>query len=160
MRTVSSNDQAACAGGSAHNSGYSLIGSLPRPLETYIADQGAARVFSTFWILEPYDLSKSTAFGPSWQFAMDRPFAFQFGQVSPDGRWLAYGSNETGQTEVYVIPFAPGSPAAGKWQLSTAGGQQPCWRADGRELFFANSGKLMAVDVNTNAKSFEAGTPH
>ena len=54
-------------------------------------------------------------------------------RLSPDGKWLAYTSNESGVDEVYVVPY-PG--LAGKWQLSTGGGEAPEWRADGKELFY------------------------
>jgi eukaryotic-like serine/threonine-protein kinase len=83
------------------------------------------------------------------------------GQVSPDGRWLAYCSIESGRPEVYVVPFAPGSDKsiAGKWQVSIAGGTQPRWRGDGRELFYMGPDqKLMALDVKPS-QSFERGTP-
>jgi Tol biopolymer transport system component len=77
-------------------------------------------------------------------------------QFSPDGRWMAYASNETGSMEIYVSPF-PG--ANGKWQVSSAGGQEPRWRQDGKELFYLSAeGKMMAVAVKTGA-SFEAGSP-
>ena len=77
-------------------------------------------------------------------------FTFRHGQVSPDGRWLAYVSNESGRLEVYVQPFAPApqKPPQGKWQISTGGGNQPRWRADGKELFYqALDTKIMAADV-------------
>lgn len=76
---------------------------------------------------------------------------------SPDGRWMAYSSNEAGRQEIYVQPF----PAAvGKWQVSTTGGVQPQWRRDGKELFFlALDGTLMAADVK-GGSTFEAGVPH
>jgi eukaryotic-like serine/threonine-protein kinase len=81
------------------------------------------------------------------------------GQLSPDGRWMAYASDESGQDEVYVRPF----PASeGKWRISTAGGEQPRWRGDGRELFFVGAdGRLMAVAVNASAgsPSLEVGAP-
>ena len=83
------------------------------------------------------------------------------GQLSPDGRWIAYTSVESGRPEVYVQPFALKSPktAAGKWQVSTAGGLQPRWRSDGKELFYmAPDRKLMAVEVKAGA-SFQRGTP-
>jgi serine/threonine protein kinase/Tol biopolymer transport system component len=77
-------------------------------------------------------------------------------QFSPDGRWMAYASNETGNMEVYVSPFPSGN---GKWQVSSAGGQEPRWRQDGKELFYMSAdGKMMAVAVKTGA-SFEAASP-
>jgi dipeptidyl aminopeptidase/acylaminoacyl peptidase len=77
-------------------------------------------------------------------------------QFSPDGRWVAYASNETGNMEIYVSPF----PAANsKWQVSTAGGEEPRWRQDGKELFYVSpEGKMMSVEVKTGA-SFEAASP-
>jgi len=78
------------------------------------------------------------------------------GRFSPDGRWLAYTSDESGRPEVYVQPF-PGH--GGKWQISTAGGGQPVWNRNGKELFYASAdNKLMAVDVKADS-SFEVGTP-
>ena len=87
------------------------------------------------------------------------PFAESHGQVSPDGKWLAYYSNETGANEIYVQPFPGG---AGKWQISTNGGVFPRWRHDGRELFYMSQnsgGKLMAVDIRSNGSMFDSGTP-
>ena len=81
------------------------------------------------------------------------------GQVafSPDGRWVAYQTNESGRFEVVVQPFPD---AGGKWQVSTAGGVAPRWRADGKELYFlAPDATLMAVPVTAAGTSFEAGTP-
>jgi hypothetical protein len=65
---------------------------------------------------------------------------------SPDGRWLAYVSNESGRPEIYVQPY-PGP--GGKWQISTEGGTEPLWNRNGRELFFRNGNKMMAVKVAT-----------
>jgi len=77
-------------------------------------------------------------------------------QFSPDGRWMCYASNETGRMEIYVSPFPTGN---GKWQVSNAGGEEPRWRQDGKELFYLSAeGKMMAVGVKTGA-SFEAGSP-
>ncbi len=72
---------------------------------------------------------------------------------SPDGRWVAYSSNESGRNEIYVQAFVPGAPAAGgKRQLSTGGGSVPFWRRDGRELYYlAPDGKLMAVQITPGA---------
>jgi Tol biopolymer transport system component len=75
---------------------------------------------------------------------------------SPDGRFVAYQSNESGRAEVYVQGF-PGP--GGKWQVSTAGGAEPHWRADGRELYYrAPDQKVMAVEIQT-AGGFSAGVP-
>ncbi|MGB9075179.1 MAG: protein kinase [Terriglobales bacterium] len=77
-------------------------------------------------------------------------------QFSPDGRWIAYASNETGSWEIYVSPFPSMN---GKWQLSSGGGQEPRWCQDGKELFYLSAdGKMMAVAVTTGA-SFKAGSP-
>jgi serine/threonine-protein kinase len=65
--------------------------------------------------------------------------------VSPDGRWLAYASNESGQYEVYVRPFP--NTNDGKWQVSTNHGTEPVWAHSGRELFYKGSGDLMVVEV-------------
>jgi serine/threonine protein kinase len=78
-------------------------------------------------------------------------------RFSPDGKWVAYSSVESKrQFEVYVQSFPP---TGAKYQISTNGGRQPYWRADGRELFYiAQDGKLMAVPVKTGA-TFEFGSP-
>ncbi len=71
-------------------------------------------------------------------------FTETVGQVSPDGRWLAYRSNESGRNEIYVQSFP--APGGGKWQISKDGGVDARWRRDGRELFYyASDGRLMAV---------------
>jgi hypothetical protein len=77
-------------------------------------------------------------------------------QFSPDGKWVAYSSNESGRWEVYVTSFPD---ARGKWQVSTNGGEQPRWRGDGKEIYYLSSdAKLMAVSVDTRTE-FESGTP-
>ena len=75
--------------------------------------------------------------------------------ISPDGRWLAYASDETGRYEIYVSAF-PGP--GGKFEISTEGGTEPAWNRNGRELFFRSGDKMMAVDVATQA-TFSAGKP-
>jgi eukaryotic-like serine/threonine-protein kinase len=83
------------------------------------------------------------------------PFGVTQGQFSPDGRWVAYASNESGKWEIYVAPF-PGP--GGNWKVSSAGGSEPRWRRDGKELFYlAPDAKLMAVDVK-GGTTFEAGS--
>ena len=80
------------------------------------------------------------------------------GQFSPDGKWIAYTSDESGSPEVYVRHF----PDVGKkWQISTHGGVQGRWRANTKELFYlALDGTLMAVDVVASSSSFRPGAPH
>jgi len=77
-------------------------------------------------------------------------------RFSPDGRWVAYASDESSSTQIYVQSFPAGSS---KIQISTAGGMQPRWRADGKELYYvALDGELMAVEVKANHR-FEVGDP-
>jgi serine/threonine protein kinase len=76
-------------------------------------------------------------------------------QWSPDGHWIAYGSDESGRDEVYVLPF----PLTGqRWRVSTDGGSEPAWSHDGRELFYRGGGKVWAVDVRTSP-AFSVGSP-
>jgi eukaryotic-like serine/threonine-protein kinase len=78
------------------------------------------------------------------------------GRLSPDGRWIAYQSDESDEHQVYVESFPPGQ---GKWRVSASGGRAPEWRPDGRELYFVdNEGNLVAVPV-TGGPGFEVGTP-
>ena len=76
-------------------------------------------------------------------------------RFSPDGRWLAYVSNESGRNEIYVQPY-PGP--GGKWQISTEGGAEPVWNRNGRELFYRTGDKMMAVEITTQP-GFSAGKP-
>jgi Tol biopolymer transport system component/predicted Ser/Thr protein kinase len=77
-------------------------------------------------------------------------------RVSPDGRWIAYVSQESGRREVFVQNFPP---AGGKWQISNGGGTEPSWRRDGKELYFLSGAKFEAVDVRAAGSTFEAGIP-
>jgi len=83
------------------------------------------------------------------------PFIEGAAAFSPDGRWLAYSSNESGRFEVYVKPVRG---AGGPWQISTEGGREPVWARNGRELFFLNADKMMAVDIRTEP-TFAPGKP-
>jgi len=76
-------------------------------------------------------------------------------RFSPDGRWIAYTSPESGTDEIYVRPF-PGP--GGKWQVSTDGGSEPVWNPKGHELFFRSGKKLMAVEYAAQ-QSFSPGKP-
>lgn len=83
------------------------------------------------------------------------PFREALAEFSRDGRYVAYVSDESGQYEVYVRPF---SGETGKWQVSTAGGEEPIWSRDGRELFYRDGQKWMSVEVATSPQ-FKAGPP-
>ena len=75
---------------------------------------------------------------------------------SPDGRWIAYQSDESGRLEVYIRPF-PGP--GGKWQVSTNGGSRPRWRRDGKELFYLGlDNKIMAADIKLGSATVDVGT--
>jgi Tol biopolymer transport system component len=111
-----------------------------------------------------------------WVLPMEgdrKPFVFlktsfdeRRAHFSPDGRWVAYRSNESGRYEIYVRPFNPASSGSsseagpsGQWQVSTFGGMDPRWRADGRELYYiAPDSMLMAVPTSVGA-TFEPGMP-
>jgi eukaryotic-like serine/threonine-protein kinase len=77
-------------------------------------------------------------------------------QFSPDGRWISYSSAESGRQEVYVQSFPQ---PTGKWQVSNKGGTEATWRRDGKEMYYLESGRMMAVDVKATATGFEAGIP-
>ena len=90
------------------------------------------------------------------QVVLQTPYIEQRACFSPDGHWIAYQSNESGRNEVYVASF---QGAAGKWQISTRGGSDPCWSRDGRELFYLTLDQaLMTVPV-TSTPTFQPGTP-
>ena len=83
-------------------------------------------------------------------------FAEANATVSPDGRWLAYESNESGKLDVYVRPFP--NVDSGRWQVSTGGGTQAVWARNGRELLYRSGDAMMSVPIETGA-SFVARTP-
>jgi serine/threonine-protein kinase len=99
------------------------------------------------WILSVKDRSRKVF--------LATPATEGAGRFSPDGRWLAYVSDESGRPEIYVQPF-PGP--GGKWQISTDGGSEPAWNPNGRELFYRTGDSMMAVPVTTQP-SFSAGRP-
>ena len=115
---------------------------------------------------------------PSWPF-LQTPFDERYARFSPDGRWVAYQSNESGRVEIYVRPFKPpsslgsasgeapatvsGTPAPapeGQWQVSTTGGSYPSWQADGQALYFLGPrGELIAAPITVHGTALEPGTP-
>jgi dipeptidyl aminopeptidase/acylaminoacyl peptidase len=101
------------------------------------------------WILSLENGAEPTAF-------LQTEFDEGVGRFSPDGRWMAYVSNESGICEVYVQPFPP---SGGKYQVSMNGGEQPVWRSDGKELFYLTpDGMLMAVPID-GTSPLELGSP-
>jgi eukaryotic-like serine/threonine-protein kinase len=91
---------------------------------------------------------------------LQTPFPERHPQISSDGKWIAYTSGETGRSEIYIRPFPAG---AGKWQVSTKGGNFSRWRRDGKELYFMNAnsgGKMMAADIRVSGSSLQVGVPH
>ena len=95
------------------------------------------------------------------------PFDERRGMFSPDGRWVAYNSNESDRNEIYIRPFAApaasgaaANPAAGQWQVSTAGGIHPRWRPDGKELYYIGpNGEMMAAPITATGTTLEPGAP-
>jgi len=77
--------------------------------------------------------------------------------ISPDGRWVAYVTNEGGGTPQIYVQSLTGTP--GRWQISTTGGLWPTWTRRGNELLFEGEGSVMAVDIDTR-EGFRPGTPH
>jgi len=78
------------------------------------------------------------------------------GMISPDGKWVAYASNESGDWEIYVTTFPT---AAGKWQVSQGGGTEPRWRGDGKEIFYIGAGSTFAAIPVSTAGAFASGNP-
>jgi Tol biopolymer transport system component len=95
------------------------------------------------------------------------PFRETRGTFSPDGRWVAYQSNESGRHEIYVRPFVPPGAAGttegtagGQWQVSTAGGIMPVWRPDGKELYYLNpAGAMTAAPITVTGATLAPGAP-
>jgi Tol biopolymer transport system component len=122
--------------------------------------------FLLYFTLDPktkYDLWVLPLEGNKKPFPLLRtPFNEEDGHFSPDGHWIVYASDESGQYEVYVRRFSTqptgeGPDTSGKWQVSYGGGQGPRWSADGKELYYVTPDwKLMAVDVTTDG-AFRAG---
>ncbi|HEY8181952.1 MAG TPA: protein kinase [Thermoanaerobaculia bacterium] len=88
---------------------------------------------------------------------LQTPFAETNGRFSPDMRWIAYQSSDSGKNQVYVLPLSGGR---GKWQISTEGGSRPRWSRDGKHIYYLSTDfKLMAVDFSVHGDEFTAETP-
>ena len=108
---------------------------------------GAKSNFYDIWVLPLLGDRKPFGF-------IESPFIDVASQFSPDGRWVAYNSNESGRSEVYVVPF-PGP--GGRVRISTAGGDNARWRRDGKEIFYLAGETLMAAAVTANGSRFDVG---
>ena len=114
----------------------------------YIA-QGVTTMGQDLWVLPLFGDRKPLPL-------IQSEFIDRNGQFSPDGRWVAYVSDESGRLEIYVVPF-PGP--GGKWQVSTGGGVTPHWSADGKELFYSSPDQeLMTVEVKSGS-DFQLSSP-
>jgi dipeptidyl aminopeptidase/acylaminoacyl peptidase len=92
-----------------------------------------------------------------WEPFLQTPANEARAMFSPNGRWVAYESDESGKKEIYVQTFPP---SGAKWQVSVSGGSQPRWRRDGKELFYLSGDrKVTSVDVSTDGATFTHGTP-
>ena len=109
---------------------------------------GAFQAAADLWVLPLSGDRKPFPF-------LQTPFSEIPGRFSPDGRWIAYASNESGRYEVYVAPFRG---RGDKWQVSITGGRWPRWRSDGKEIFYlAPDKKLISAMVNGSGSAFEVG---
>jgi len=101
------------------------------------------------------DFERAAAGEPEVQPFLATEYDEYMADLSPDGRWITYVSDETGRFEVYVRPFPdPG----GKWQLSVDGGFEPYWSPDGREVFFRRGEKILSTEIDTS-EGLRAGRP-
>ena len=119
--------------------------------------------FIVYWVTDPKTSSDAWAIpmnGDRKPFpVLQTSFNEQWPELSPDGKWIAYTSNETGSAEIYIKQFPTG---AGKWQVSTNGGVFCRWRGDGKELYYLSTavgGKMMAAEIHVASSSLEAGAP-
>jgi len=106
---------------------------------------------ATSWDLFSVALDGKSAMQP----VVLTPYAESRARFSPDGKWFAYDSNESGRTEVYVRRYPP---TVDQWQISSSGGASAAWSADGRELYFIGSGSLMTVAIG-GGERLNPGTP-
>jgi len=138
---------------------------LGAPFPSSVSPDGRMLAFQVFSPVRRYDIytaviGRDSAGRPQLgtpNLFVGTPFSEVDAAFSPDGRWLAYSSDETGRTEIYVRQF-PGP--GGRWQVSTSGGEMPVWSRAGRELFFRDSEqRIQVVDCTASDGSFRVGKP-
>lgn len=115
------------------------------------------------WVVEPGRETPGDRPHAVW---LKTPFREGYAMFSPDGRWVAYQSNDSGRPEIYVRPFVPPSERASvdqateRWQISVGGGIHPVWLHDGKELFFLSpAGEMMAASLATTGAAVVPGVP-
>jgi len=151
--------------GDGNNSIYRKAADGSGEVELIVAQGDLPALYPTSWSSDGDSLavwtSNSDIYVASLESGELSPFQVSdFGEFnpsfSPDGRWIAYDSNESGRPEIYVRGFPAGG---GKWQVSDGGGALARWSDDGRELFYRTDEGIMAVDVDGRGTNFEVGTP-
>ena len=93
-----------------------------------------------------YNIGAVSSAGRKWRPLLQQEYAEAQPEISPDGRWMAYTSNESGEQQIYVRPF-PGVDG-GRWQVSNNGGNSPLWSPDGRELFYRSGDAVASIEIN------------
>ena len=136
------------------NIGTQVAGSWSPDGQTLAFEQSAPGTGYDLWVLRLSDPLPGPGQTRKPQVFLQTRFNEIAPRFSPDGRWLAYASDESGRYEIYVQPY-PGP--GGKWQVSTEGGTEPVWARNG-ELFYRNEGKVMVVETTTKP-TFSAGNP-
>ena len=142
-----------------------LVGKPVPGLPTGWSSDGRFVLFTRGPDANALDLFALSIQGKTETTLLQTPFNEAFGRLSPDNRWMAYQSNESGQSEIYVRPFlvaADGTPSVGpKSRVSSNGGVVPRWRGDGREIVYRTiTGDFMAVDVKTSGETIDISLPH
>lgn len=137
-----------------------FVSDVDKNVEHWSPD-GRYLVFNTFLLAGRGDLYFLPMADGSRQPAefLKTPHNEQYATISPNGKWIAHSSTETGTSEVFVRATPWGGAPAGKWQISNGGGIEPRWRADGRELYYRSVTTFMAVPVKPDGTSFESRTP-
>ena len=121
------------------------------------ADEGKVLLFQEFSSGSQSDIGMLSMEGDQeTKLLLSEEYSEANPQVSPDGRWLAYQSNESGREEIYVRPFP--DVESGRWQISNNSGNSPLWSPDGQELFYCSGNAVVAVAVETEP-TFKPGNP-
>jgi len=146
------------ADGSGHTQPVSGASRSVIDLPTTISPDGGKLAFIRQGVETPGDIYWLSLRGDDTPHSIVKSAEYDGGaQFSPDGHWMAYTSNESGRTQVYVRPF-PGPDRS--WPVSTQGGTHPQWNPNGRELFYRDGNKMMAVDVSATGSTLSLSDPH